>query len=83
MKQVVLCNDTFVVQSHGYLAAYRIVHYHNTERKQPLFLRLDVFIIPWIIAFIVQNIPGLYLVIDVPCAAISLHQSGGYLWDYA
>ena len=55
-----------------FLSAFRIVHYHNTERKQPLFLRLDVFIIPWVIALIVQNIPGIYLVIDVPCAAISL-----------
>ncbi len=54
------------------LSAYRIVRFYHSERKEPLFLRLDVFIIPWIIAFIVQNIPGFYLVIDVPCAAISL-----------
>ena len=53
------------------IAAFRTVHYYQREFKQPLFLRLDVFIIPWIVAFIVQNVPP-YLVIDIPCALISL-----------
>ena len=54
------------------IAAFRTVHYYQKEFKQPLFLRLDVFIIPWIVAFIVQNLPPFYLVIDIPCALISL-----------
>lgn len=56
-----------------YLAVsfYNLYYYHKT-RKQPLFLRLDVFIIPWIVAIVVQNIPPLYLVIDSLCAFISL-----------
>ena len=64
------------------LYAFRLVSVYNKEIKQPLFLRLDIFIIPWAIAFlaeILRNIlphvaRGVFTVPDVNalCAAVSV-----------
>lgn len=53
------------------ISAFSTVHRFHKEKTVPLFLRLDVFIIPWIIAIIIQHLPG-NLLLDIPCAVISL-----------
>jgi hypothetical protein len=54
------------------VGAFRIMRYYQKQKKEPVFLRMDLFIIPWIIELILQNIPGFFLVLDVPCAFITL-----------
>ncbi len=53
------------------ISAFLTVPRFHKERKVPLFLRLDVFIIPWIAAIVIQNLPGNFM-LDIPCAVISL-----------
>ncbi|MCR5402331.1 MAG: hypothetical protein K6E91_00715 [Butyrivibrio sp.] len=52
--------------------AFCVMRYHQKESRLPLFLRLDAFIIPFVIALIAKNIPGFYLHMDVICAMLSV-----------
>jgi len=52
--------------------AIKIVRYHKTERDRPLLLRLDVFAIPWAVAYFFELLPTTSVYIEPLCAAISL-----------
>ncbi len=54
------------------LQAYKIVRVHKAEQDRPLFLKLEVFIIPWILAYVFELIPATAFYIEPLCAAISL-----------
>ncbi len=63
--------DLIIAASYMFYA-WHIIRVHQRESRLPLFLRLDVFIIPFVIGIITKNIPGLTLFLDVPCAMLSV-----------
>ncbi|MCR5747899.1 MAG: hypothetical protein K6G03_09340 [Lachnospiraceae bacterium] len=52
--------------------AWHIIRKHNKESRLPVFLRLDVFIIPFIFGVVVNLLPGVAIFTNVPCAMLSV-----------
>ncbi len=61
---------SIVILYMGY--AWYILKFHQKESKKPIFLRLDVFIIPFVMSIISKFIPNIILQIDIPCAMLSV-----------
>ena len=51
IAEIIVC---LVSMTFYMLYAYRVVHTYQKEMEQPVFLRLDVFIIPWFAAFLIE-----------------------------
>ncbi len=46
------------------IKGYRALKFYYKNRKEPLFLRLDIFIIPWLIGFFLKAISPILLMIN-------------------
>ncbi len=52
--------------------SFHILRHHFNENKEPVFIRLDVFILPFILGIASKFTPNFSLNIDIPCAMLSV-----------
>ncbi len=65
-------NVLFLIGAAYMIYAYMIVRTYHKEMKQPLFMRLDVFVVPWVLGVIIDRLVGVRITILFSSIALLL-----------